>query len=132
MLADTHRYHRQIVFSAALVATSLQLAAQLIEVVAGHHQLSQLVIRNVTRNTVSAEQKLRTVFNLHRFHVDFDALLSAERTTDHVLARMIRRLFRRHASGAHFLFDARVVFSFAMELSIRCETVESGITDMTE
>ncbi len=55
MLADAHRYHSQIVFSATLVAASFQLAAQLIEVVAGDHQLSQLVVWNVTRDAVSAQ-----------------------------------------------------------------------------
>jgi hypothetical protein len=59
-------------------------------------------------------------------------LLSAERTADHVLARVVRRLFRRHASGAHFLFDDRVVFSFAMQLAVRCEPVKSRVAHVAE
>jgi len=45
---------------------------------------------------------------------------------------MIRCLLGRHSSGAHFFFDDRVIFSFAVQLSVRSETVKSGIADMSE
>ncbi len=116
MLANTHHDDSQIVFSATLVATLFQLIAKFFEIVADDHELPNLVVGNVTGDAVSAQQKLGAVLNLHRLHVDFDALLRTERTTDHVLAGMIRGLLGRHSSRAHFFFDDRMIFSFAMQL----------------
>jgi hypothetical protein len=122
--AYADHYHRQIIFSAALVAAAFQLTTNFIEIVIEYEQLADFVVGNVTRDPVSAQQKLGPVLILHRFHVNFDALFGAERATDHVFARMVRGLFRRHASGADFFFDNRMIFGFAMQLTVGSETIK--------
>src|ERR1051325_8030506 len=45
---------------------------------------------------------------------------------------MIRRLLRCHPPGAHFFFNDRMVFGFAMEFAVRTEAIEPGIADVPD
>ncbi len=83
-------------------------------------------------DAVGAEEEGRPVLYLYHLHVDFDALFGAESAADDVAARMGRCLLRRHAPGAHLLFDDRVVRSLAMKLSVRAQAVEARVADVAE
>src|SRR6185436_16284517 len=92
-----------------------------------NHQLPQLVIGNVSRDAVGAEEKLSTVLNLHDFHIYFNAILGTECATDDVLAGMIGGLLSRHAPSAHFFFDNRMIFRFARQMSVGSQTIQTRI-----
>ena len=94
-------------------------------------QISQLIIRKMARDAVCAQEKCAAVFNFDHLHVGFDGNLSAESAADYVLARMISGLLRRHTAGANFFFHNRMIFSFAVQFSVRTQPIKSRVADMS-
>src|SRR5437870_4625097 len=90
------------------------------------------MIWNMTGYTISAEQKLRTVFDLYGLHVNFNTVFRADSSADNVLAGMSRSLLGSHAAGAHLLLNHRVVLSFTNEFALWCKSVEPRITNMSD
>ena len=70
------------------------------------------MIGDMPRNPIRAKQEFCAIVNFDHFHIDFNVILGAERAANNIFAGMMCGLFGGHASGAHFFFNHRMIFSF--------------------
>ena len=116
---DLHHYRRQIIFSTTLITSFLHFSANHLSALAAPQQGLQFFVIDVPGDSIGAKKECCTFCNLDGFHVHFDRAFSAERAADDILAGVVRRLFRCHATGTYLLFDDRMVFCLAVEFAVR-------------
>jgi hypothetical protein len=68
---------------------------------------------------------------LHRVHVDVDALVDAQRARDHGSHRMYRGFVLGDLAVAHELFDVAVIGGEAAELTV-AEQIRARVTDVPD
>ena len=86
----------------------------------------------MTCDAIRAKKKGRAVFDLNGLHIHLNRSFGAKSAADNILAGVIGGLFSSHATSTNFFLNNRMVFSFAIEVTVGSYAIEPGIADVAE
>ena len=128
---DANQHGSQIIFRAALETELFQLSANCGQIIVSQQHLPQLVIGNMSGNTVGAKQELGALVNFDDLHINFNGILGPKCTTDNILTGMIRGLLRGHPPGAYFFLYHRMIISLPQQLPCRSQSIQPRVANMS-